>query len=264
MSTPQGNNTRYRAAGRHRRLTTRSARLMLGGALGVVAAGGLSACTGITIAFDVDGSGDAETVTYDFDSFDRVEIGSAFESTITIQSGDPSVEVTMDDNLFEDLDIEVSDGWLRIRMDDGTYDHKVDPEVVITMPSLVELDVGGATETEVIGLSEPSFEVDSSGAADLKLFGAMGSLRIDASGASNIEGDGSATDITLDTSGAAGVDLDDVSAETVQVDMSGASNAELGEVSEVSGDLSGASSLEVPDGTTVSVSTSGAASVERD
>ncbi len=231
--------------------------------LGILAAGSLAACGAIDIAFDVDGSGDSQTETYAFDSFDKVNIGSTFESTITIQSGEPSVEITMDDNFFEHVDVDVSNGELRIRMDAGNYDHNVDPRVVITMPSLVELDLSGATETELSGLDEDEFDVEISGASSLTFEGSADKLTIDSSGSSNIEADGSAKEIRLNISGASDVDLDDVTADTADVDLSGASSAEFGEISSVTGELSGAASLEVPDGTNVSVSTSGASSVER-
>lgn len=241
----------------------RTAGTAAGIGLGIVAAGSLAACGAIDIAFDVDGSGDSQTETYAFDSFDKVDIGSAFESTITIQSGDPSVEVKMDDNFFEHLDIDVSNGELRIRMEDGSYDHNVDPEVTITMPSIVALEVSGATKTELSGLDENDFELEMSGAATLDIDGSADNLTIDNSGASSFEMDGSAKVLNLDASGAASVDLDNVAADQAEVDLSGASSAELGEISSVTGELSGAASLEVPDSANVSVSTSGASSVER-
>lgn len=230
---------------------------------GILAAGSLAACGQINIDFDVDGSGTSETVSYDFDSFDEVDIGSAFETEITIESGAPSVEITMDDNLFEHLDVTVDNGRLKIEMDDGMYDTKVDPKVIISMPAITELDVSGATETTLTGLDEAAFNLDISGAANAKVDGTAALLTIDASGASSLEFDGSSDEIQLDASGASSVDLDDVPAKSVEVDLSGASSTELGDVSEVSGEVSGAASLEVPDEANVSVSTSGAGSVDR-
>lgn len=230
---------------------------------GLLAAGSLAACGQIDIDFDVDGSGTSETISYDFDSFDEVDIGSAFEAEITIEPGTPSVEITMDDNLFEHLDVSVNNGRLKIEMDDGMYDTKVDPRVVISMPAITELDVSGATDTKLTGLDEETFTMDISGAANAKVDGSAARLTIDASGASSLEFDGSSDEIRLDASGASSVDLGDVPAETVEVDLSGASSTELGDVSEVSGEVSGAASLDVPDGANVSVSTSGAGSIDR-
>jgi hypothetical protein len=235
-------------------------------ALALIGIGGLAlfgapACN-LSFSFDEEGSGVAETVTYDFESFDEVDVGGVFETSITVVDGPPTVEITVDDNLVDRLDVSVDGGELKIETNGG-MDFGVDPTVVITMPELTELDVEGAASVFVTGAKTTSLAVDLSGATDVDIELDVTSLDIDGSGASSITAKGTATELTMDLSGASSADLSGVAIETVSLDLSGSSDAIFGETAEVSGDLSGAATIEVPEETSVSVESSGGASVER-
>ncbi|MEL7206985.1 MAG: DUF2807 domain-containing protein [Actinomycetota bacterium] len=102
----------------------------------------LPACAGtFDLALGEKGSGVAETTTFDVGSFDAVEVGNAFEATIELVDGPSTVEITVDDNFTDDLDVEVKNGRLEIGFDRGVHRVKVDPKVVITVPSLNHVDV---------------------------------------------------------------------------------------------------------------------------
>lgn len=223
---------------------------------------GATACNA-NFVFDVDGSGVAETTTYDFESFDEIDISSAFQADITIADGPPTVEVTVDDNLVDRLEVKVEDGELEIGMKSGRTSFGVQPTVVITVPELTELELSGATQAIVSSVDTSDLKIDLSGASDALVKGDVTNLIVDGSGASEFRLDGSADALSLDLSGAGSADFTDSPIGSVSIDLSGGSEAEFSEVDEVDGDLSGASTVIVPEETNVNVSASGSSDVER-
>lgn len=239
---------------------TRNQLVLLG--IGGIALLGTSACN-LSFDLETEGSGVAETVTFDFDSFDEVDISGAFNADITIVEGPPSVEITIDDNLVDRLEVEVDDGELNVGLEFGSVSYRVEPTVVVTMPSLRGLDVSGASTAEVKDLDETTLKVQFSGASDADIQGEVAELQLDGSGAGNLRIDGTIGAVEMDLSGASSADFTDAVVQSAKVDLSGGSEAEFEDLAEASGDLSGGSSMLVPDGTAVSVSTSGGADVDR-
>lgn len=203
------------------------------------------ACSGFGPFNAVDGSGIPETTTIETADFDRIDVSGVFEVTLTIEEGPPSVVVTVDDNFVDDLDVRVRDDRLHIGFDSGSYDFDVQPTAVVTVASLNDIDVSGASSLTASDLTGEE-------------------LKIDVSGASSFVGTGTVATVTIDASGASDVDLVGLSVSTAEIDASGASNIELGSADRVSGDLSGASSLKAPADASGTVETSGASSVDRD
>lgn len=212
----------------------------------------------------IDGSGVALTTTYDVASFDEIEIGGAFDADISIQEGEPGVEITVDDNLEDRVEVEVRGDRLHVGFRRGSYDFDVTPTAVITVASLDALEVSGASSATVDGLEADGFDLEVSGASEVEVDGSVtAELRVEGSGASDITFRGSAADLILDLSGASSGDFDSLVASSAEIDLSGASDAELGDIPTVTGDVSGASSLTVADDAAVSVDISGASDVER-
>lgn len=212
-----------------------------------------------------EGSGVAETTSFDVGEFTGVDIEDAFEVTIEVAEGSTSVEVTVDDNFTDDLEVKVDDGVLTVDLDINSWRAEVRPTVDISVPSLDLVHGSGAARIEVEGdLTDDAIDVDASGASRIDLSVETESLSVDASGASRITVGGTTDSVTIDASGASEVAFDDLTADSAQVDASGASNVTIGEVATVDGDLSGASNLTVPDAANVRVDTSGASNVKRD
>ncbi|MGH1488332.1 MAG: GIN domain-containing protein [Acidimicrobiales bacterium] len=229
--------------------------------IGGLAIFGASACN-LSVDLGTDGSGTAQTTTYDFDNFTEVDIADAFEATIIVTDGPPTVEITLDDNLFDQLEVSVDNDELKIEMDGINIDFNVDPTIKITMPQLTELDISGAVDATVDNAGG-DLKVDISGASNLKIDGRLDSLALDGSGASSIEYEGVADEVNLDISGASTISFDNADVGTANVDLSGSSDATFDKLDQLSGEISGASSVDVPEETDVSVATSGAASVDR-
>ncbi len=233
---------------------------MLG--LAAIAAFGATACNA-DFSIGEEGSGVTRTVSFDVESFDELDVSDGFDVEVIVGDGPATVEVTVDDNLVDDLDVGIDGDRLKIGWDRGRRTPEVSPTAVVTMPSLSRLDASGAAQVSVEGLDVDRLSVDTSGAAGTDLEGTIAQLTFDGSGASDLRVLGSVDQATLDLSGAASADLTEAELGTAEVDLSGGSRVEFGPLDRVEGELSGGSVLSVPDGVDASVDTSGGASIER-
>lgn len=220
-------------------LLTRTPALL---ALLVVAMAATACNVNVTLGDGVEGSGDLVTQSYDFDDFDRIEVGSAFELDVTV-GPDASVEVTTDDNIVEHLEVKQRGDRLDLRLDgvgfrSGTLRAKV------TVPDLTSLEATGATDVLVVGIDTDDFDLDVSGASEVSLGGSADRAEIDVNGASD-------------------VDLDAFAIGDADVEINGASDVQMRSADAVSGQLNGASDLWVADDVSPNVTVQGASDLHR-
>lgn len=209
------------------------------------------------------GSLDLETREFDFAGFTRIEVGSAFDVEVS-RAEDYLVTITLNENLFDRLDISQHGETLVIRMKPGFSFRRSTHRASISLPDLQGLELSGASRGRVTGFSSTRpLQLGLSGASSLELDNVTaGDTRFDVSGASSVTGsisiasgdfdisgassvhlEGRAADIDLALSGASSARLDSFPVVNASVHISGASNAAV----EVSGNLdiavSGASRL---------------------
>lgn len=152
----------------------------------------------------IEGSGQLETRELQLADFTRIDMGGAFD--LRVSFGDRQVvEVTIDDNLWDILEAEVSGreltiGWQKDCQPDGKC------LVKLTVTSLEEINIHGACDAEIEGFRGDSFAYNLSGAGDLTMDGEVDNLEIQVSGAGN-------------------ADTRDLKAKQVEVKVSGAGNA---------------------------------------
>ncbi len=214
----------------------------------------------------ITGSGKLETREMDYGDFTKLNVGYAFEVEIT-RADSFFVSITLDDNLFEYLDIAKRGDrdTLYIGLDPAYSYRSFTHKAKITMPDLYGLDLSGATRGTVQGFSlSHDFSVDLSGASMLGMSDmSAGNINFDISGASRVSGDitaddadfdvsgasraeleGSASDIGINASGASSVELDDFPVNNAEVNLSGASRGTVNLNGRLDVDLSGASNLQ--------------------
>lgn len=205
----------------------------------LVAAGGVAllaaACT-----FSID-LGESVTETYSVEEFDRIDISSAFDAEIRVGE-EQSVEVQVSSEVLDKVEIDVTDGELRVGLGGSLIAASGPLEVVITTPSLEALEVSGASDVEVEGVDADDFELTVEGAA-------------------SVEAEGRIESLSLTVDGAATVELDDVSVGDATVDIDGASNVSLSDARGVNGSIGGASNIDVPNTGTIEIDSSGVSSV---
>jgi hypothetical protein len=153
----------------------------------------------------IEGSGDVETRDFDVGDFDTIELNGAFDVEVTVGRS-TSVAVTLDDNLFEYLEVEVEGGSLILDFDDP-----VDPTestVTINVPELEAFVINGAGDVDIRGFDGGAFSYRLRGAGDTELSGKVDELEIQLSGAGDI-------------------DASDLVAQDAEVRVSGAGNAKV-------------------------------------
>jgi hypothetical protein len=171
----------------------------------------------------IEGSGDLETRELDLDTFDAVDLGGAF--SVEIRFGDrQKVAVTIDDNLWDNLEADVSGGTFELGWDKSCEPDE-DCKVVITMRELKRFVVHGACDAKIVDFDGDRFDFQVSGAAELDITGKVDELDIQISGAGE-------------------VDAKDLKAKHVKVHISGAGDADLYASESIDARISGAGNLD--------------------
>ena len=225
----------------------------------------ISGCQSILVTRN----GDTETRQFNFTEFTRVDIGSAFSYEIK-QSDTYSISITANDNLFDVIEVTKEGQTLKIGMESpevpwAIFNIDPRPKAVITVPQLFGLNGSGATRGTVANFSSTeNFEIEVSGASSVELVEiSAGDIHLEVSGASNVDGDIAAEDMDLDVSGASSVQLEG-SAKDVVIYASGASRLKMADFHINNADitLSGASKGTINAAGELDVQLSGASTLE--
>jgi hypothetical protein len=170
----------------------------------------------------IEGSGDMETRELDFKDFDKIDIGGGFDLEITM-GDEQKVTMTLDDNLWDNLEAEVHGSTLEIGWDKNCQPDG-DCTVVIVVRELKGMDIHGAADVEIEGYRGDSFSFDVSGAAELEMDGEVDKLDINISGAGDI-------------------DTRDLKARHVEISVSGAGDAKVYASESFEGRVSGVGNI---------------------
>jgi RNA polymerase sigma factor (sigma-70 family) len=193
----------------------------------------------------VQGSGKDATREIEAADFTSVEVGQAFQVDIT--RGDKfRVTATADDNLLPLIKADKKGSTLRIHLDTGRDCVNARTlRVAITMPALEGVNASGASRVTLKGFkAKGAFTAEASGASNLEGEVEAGKVDLSASGASKVSLKGAAKEGKLAASGASRLRLADFALDSADVDLSGASMAEVQARTKLDYSLSGASHLE--------------------
>ena len=170
----------------------------------------------------IEGSGDMETRELSLKEFDEIDIGGAFDLEITL-GDEQKVVMTIDDNLWDNLEAEVHGRTLEIG-----WDKSCEPDgectVVIVVRELRAMDIHGAADVEIEGYHGDSFIFNVSGAAELEMDGEVDKLDIHVSGAGDI-------------------DTRELKAKSVEISVSGAGDAKVFASESFEGRVSGVGNI---------------------
>lgn len=187
------------------------------------------------------GSGRMASEVRELSDFHGVDVGSTFEVEITAQK-EYGVEVEADDNLLPLITTEVRRGVLHIKSE-RKLSSSSPIRIRISAPDIDSLDVSGAAKVSLVDAKNEGINIDSSGAAKIKVAGETAKLTVDVSGASRVDAEALKADsAVVDASGASHVDVSVV--RSLQTDASGASKITFsGTPAELITKKSGASSV---------------------
>lgn len=228
----------------------------------------------------VTGSGVAESRDFDLSGFSAVQGEAAFEIQL-IRADSYSVRVTADDNLWNVLDIKVTDSTLHLGFKSGVAALNTTLKASVTMPGLSTLDLSGASRATVSGFSSGNnVKLTLSGASQIDIQDIeTGDVSFDISGAGNVTGSmtfaqgqfvvsgggmvnlgGSGTSAAINASGGSTVDLDQLAVQSARATGSGGATIRVNAQNITRADLSGGARLfYVGDPVISNVSTSGGA-----
>ncbi|HEX5671698.1 MAG TPA: head GIN domain-containing protein [Acidimicrobiia bacterium] len=216
-----------------------------------------SGCTRIV------GTGEIDTTEIPVEGFTRLEVSSAF--VVNVSFGDaPALTLSVDRAAEDHLIVGVVGDTLRIGLEPRTMLSNVTLEAEVVVPSLQAIAGAGASEIHVADLVSPTLQVELSGASTLDGTVDVDAAEVELSGASSLTVSGRAGQLSGEVSGASELSVPQLAINSLHVDLSGASSAEVNVAESLTADLSGASSLRYRgDPGVVNTDVSGASSVEK-
>lgn len=212
-------------------------------ALLIVAALLLAGCGALPPFTAVRGSGNPVTQTFDFSDFDSLQISNAFQAEITA-SDSYLVEVTIDDNLVDQLQVEQQGKTVKIGLEPNTGINQATMRARIAMPALVSLAASGAARANVTGFkSGETMRINVSGASTVQGDMETGDLAVDVAGASKLILAGSGDSLRATASGASTANLSDFAVTDADVEAHGASHINVNASGTLDAKAGGASSV---------------------
>jgi len=220
---------------------------------------------GATVAYFWFIPGNLKTEEMIFSDFTAVEVGWAFELTVT-QSSSYSVVISADEKIFDNIEVTQTGNTLIINHKSGIDFSALPRKAEISMPDINKLILSGATRGTAEGFSNSNtFILGLSGASYLEMTNInVGDVEIVLSGASTITASGTANNLSSSVSGASRLDLSNFPVNNADVNVSGASRATINPEGTLDADVSGASTLEyIGNPTMGDITTSGASTVKQ-
>jgi hypothetical protein len=151
------------------------------------------------------GNGRIKTETRPVTAFTRVDAGGFYK--LEWHPGPPSLSLTTDENLLPRIRSGMQGDLLKITMHDSIAPtHGI--KIVITSPSLTGAVLSGALNFNAAEVNGGTFALQSGGAAKVTMAGKVNRLLADLTGASNLHAaDLSAEDVELSVTGAGRADV---------------------------------------------------------
>ncbi len=205
----------------------------------------------------------ADTQTYAFTDFNRLDMGSAF--IISVEQGSAfSVKAEGDRRNLNDLDVYVRNGTLHARYRTSRR-REYETSFTITMPGLRGVDFSGATKSTVAGfVNLNELDIKLSGASTGQFSVQATRTNVNLSGASNLQLNGSGATLSTVVSGASLLQAFTYPVSEADLEASGASTARVNVAARLVANASGASSIRYRGTPVVEKRVSGASTVERE
>lgn len=207
-----------------------------------------------------EGSGTLVTERLALSGFTGIKVGGSWE--VTVRPGPYDVQVTVDDNVVDDLRVEVRGDALHFGLRPQVRLRRVTLRAQVTMPALDAVRVSGSGEATFADFESPSLRLGVSGSGDVEGSGiSVGVLDAGISGSGDITLEGCASEsagvsitgsgdvtlhgasdeqpagaLTLQISGSGSADLDGCAFASANVGITGSGS---GTLTLGSGDLTG-------------------------
>jgi hypothetical protein len=221
----------------------------------------LSACN--IFGERVHGNGNIKSETRQTGHFNSVDVSNNINLHIRQDSG-WSVRVETDENLMEFIQVSESNGLLTVEVRDHfNLDPSKNIDVFVSAPKFTGLAASGASEimSDARIESTDAMDIDITGASEITLEIKAPRIKAGLSGASKATFRGESKDVSFHGSGASEFRCFELMAENSDVNVSGASNADVFASVNLKAEASGASNIRYKGKPSVSSNTSGAGNV---
>jgi hypothetical protein len=205
----------------------------------IFAVGLLFAFAGCDIG-GIRGNGRAVSEQRNVDPFVNVETGGAFR--VDWKSGAPSASITVDENLMQYVEMEVRDKVLHVRTTRSVRPTR-SIRLALTSNALEGASFSGASRLDAHQLSGPKFYLETTGASNVTLDGAVDELVANMTGASDLRAEALQTKIAeLSVTGAGDARI--AVSDTLKVSITGAGKVEyIGNPPHIEREITGAGSI---------------------
>jgi hypothetical protein len=186
------------------------------------------------------GNGHVVTDSRPVTGFSEIEANGGFQ--IEWRAGAPSVSITTDENLLNHITSEIEDHRLRLHSNGNLWSTK-GIKVALSSSKREGARLTGAARLTASQLSGPSFAVETTGAARIKVDGTVDDLITEMTGASELEADSLQTKTaTISSTGASRAEVN--VSQSLKVSITGAGKVTYsGNPANVEKTISGAGSI---------------------
>lgn len=211
------------------------------------------------------GNGNVTTQTRSSGQFNSVDVSGNIDVYVR-QDSSSSIKVEADENLQQYIETLNDGSVLRIKTQEG-YNLRSSRQIKVYVSSATfkRFEASGACDIFSQGkiTSSSDIEFDLSGSCDLTMDVNAPRISAEASGACTLKLSGQTKDFHVRGSGSTDIKSLDLLAENVDLDISGAGDAEVYASVKLSGSISGAASVNYKGAAQTDIHTSGATSVKK-
>ena len=221
---------------------------------------------GSTSCNKIKGSDTITTEVRTASNFTQLDVENAFEVDVTYSATQELITVEAPENLHEFIEVNVVSGKLKVHFKHNkNISCNTAIKIHITTAELDGFDISGASKVVLNNpLNSTEFDLEASGASEFEGEVNVTNGDIKLSGASKVEINGTALDAFIELSGASVIRKYEFEIETLDIKLSGASNAYLTILNSMSVELSGASTLNYKGDPVISqINTSGASNINK-
>lgn len=211
------------------------------------------------------GNGNITTQTRSAGQFNSVEVSGSI-NVYAKQDSSSAIRVEADENLQQYVEIRNDGDVLRIRSQEG-FNLKPSRQIKVYVSSSMfkKFQASGAcdlfSEGKITSTSEVDY--DLSGSCDITMDVNAPKISVDVSGACTVKLSGQTKDFHVEGSGSTDIKSFDLLAENVDLNISGAGDAEIYASVKISGTISGAAGVRYKGAAQTDIHTSGASSVNK-
>ncbi len=211
------------------------------------------------------GNGNVTTQTRSAGQFNSIDVSGNIDVYVK-QDSTASIKIEADENLQQYIETIDDGNVLRIKTEEG-YNLRSSRQIKVYVSSATfkKFEASGACDIFSDGNISSTSDIDIglSGSCDATLDITAPKVSADVSGACTIKLKGQTKDFNVQGSGSTDIKCFDLLAENVDLDISGAGDAEVSASVKLTGDISGAASVHYKGTAQTDIHTSGATSVKK-